>query len=42
MGYKCDVCETEEGAVYCLPDNAVMCAACDLRCELGVGALFSG
>ncbi|KAK9794054.1 hypothetical protein WJX73_010120 [Symbiochloris irregularis] len=29
MGYKCDVCENEEGVVFCFADEAVLCRQCD-------------
>ncbi|KAK9829696.1 hypothetical protein WJX72_007406 [[Myrmecia] bisecta] len=31
MGYKCDVCEQGDGAVFCFADQAVMCSRCDQR-----------
>ena len=34
MGYKCDVCSTEDAAVFCFADQAVMCAGCDSRCAV--------
>ena len=40
MGFKCDVCEAQEGSVFCFGDNAVMCEQCDVRC--GSGAWFDG
>ena len=40
MGFKCDVCEAQEGSVFCFGDNAVMCEQCDVRC--GSGAWLTG
>lgn len=31
MGQKCDLCEKEEGIVFCFADQAVMCRTCDVR-----------
>ncbi|KAK9836360.1 hypothetical protein WJX81_008514 [Elliptochloris bilobata] len=30
MGVKCDICEAQEGSVFCFAENAVMCEQCDV------------